>query len=298
MLLSRRHVLAGVSSVAAAPFALASTVLPKSGRICFFTDAHVPAPAPGDANPENTTRHWARVRKAFDKANSYRPNLFVFGGDNVMAVDQGQTEEHGRAMFDNWATIVKEKVKAPHVSVIGNHDICYLKGVEMTDRKALAKQSFQMPNRYYHREAAGWNFMLLDIFIPGAGTGIDKEQFDWLDAELGKTNRPVCLVSHAPFFGPSCQLDGDPVGGKKELRKLFQKHENVRLALSGHQHWLDKCELDRVSYLCGGAVSGAWWGGEYEGFPPAFLILDLNADGTFRSETVFWETKPGEKAIQ
>jgi hypothetical protein len=68
--------------------------------------------------------------------------------------------------------------------------------------------------------------------------------------------------------------------------------------LSGHQHWLDKCELDRVSYLCGGAVSGAWWGGEYEGFPPAFLILDLNADGTFRSETVFWETKPGEKAIQ
>jgi len=105
-------------------------------------------------------------------------------------------------------------------------------------------------------------------------------------------------VSHAPFFGPSCQLDGDPVGGKKELRKLFQKHDNVRLALSGHQHWLDKCELDRVSYLCGGAVSGAWWGGEYEGFPPAFLILDLNANGTFRSETVYWETKPGEKAIQ
>lgn len=298
MQLTRRNVLTGLTSAALAPLVSAAPTLARSGRICFFTDAHVPAPAPGDAHPENTTRHWARVRKAFDKANSYKPALYVFGGDNIMAVDQGQPEEHARAMFDNWAKIVKEKVRVPHVSVIGNHDIWYPKDREITDRKALAKECYQMPNRYHSHEALGWKFMLIDQFMPGAPTAIDKEQFAWLDAELGKSNQPVCLVSHAPFFGPSCQLDGDPVGGKKELRKLLQKHDNVRLSLSGHQHWLDRCELDRVTYLCGGAVSGAWWGGLYEDFPPAFTILDLNADGTFRTETVYWETKLGEKPIQ
>jgi len=291
--LTRRDLLSGISSLALVPLVGASSFSggARKGRICFFTDAHVPAPAPGDPEPDKTTQHWARVRKAFDKANSYKPELFVFGGDNVMAVDQGQPEAHARAMFDNWAGIVREKVRAPHVSVIGNHDIWYPQGAEITDRKALAKEAFSMPNRYYQHEALGWNFLLLDVFIPGAPTAIDKEQFVWLDAELGKSNKPTCLVSHAPFFGPSCQLDGDPVGGKKELRALLLKHDNVRLALSGHQHWLDRCELDRVSYLCGGAVSGAWWNGAYQGFAPAFTILDLNADGTFRAETVFWEGK-------
>jgi len=291
MPLTRRDVLTGISSLALVPIVKASPSIARSKRICFFTDAHVPAPAPGDPNPENTTRHWARVRHAFDKANSYKPNLFVFGGDNIMAVDQGQPEAHARAMFENWKNIVKDKVRTPHVSVIGNHDIWYPKNIEVADRKALAKEAFQMPNRYHSYEALGWKFMLLDVFIPGAPTAIDAEQFAWLDTELGKSNQPVCLVSHAPFFGPSCQLDGDPVGGKKELRKLLQKHDNVRLSLSGHQHWLDRSELDRVTYICGGAVSGSWWNGPYEGFDPAFTILDLNADGTFRTETVFWETK-------
>jgi len=301
MSVTRRDVLTGIGSLALTPLAGAfpavTPVARGSKRICFFTDAHVPAPAPGDPDPAKTTRHWARVRKAFDMANSYRPEAFVFGGDNVMAVDQGQPQAHARAMFDNWATIVKDKVKVPHVSVIGNHDIWYPKEGEVADRKALAKAAFSMPNRYYKQSLAGWDFYLLDVFIPGQPTGIDKEQWSWLEGELKKSNRPACLVSHAPFFGPSCQLDGDPVGGKKELRKLLRAHDNVRLALSGHQHWLDECQLDRVSYLCGGAVSGAWWGGIYEEFPPAFLILDLNPNGTFKSETIYWETKPGEPGI-
>jgi hypothetical protein len=29
----------------------------------------------------------------------------------------------------------------------------------------------------------------------------------------------------------------------------------------------------------------------------AFLFLDLNPNGTFKSETIYWETKPGENPI-
>jgi hypothetical protein len=299
-MLSRRDVLAGLAGLGLGPFG--DTKSPqrrgRGGRICFFTDAHVPAPKPGDADPTATTRHWVRFRKALDKANSFRPSLFVFGGDNVMAVDQGNSEEHAQAQFDNWTRTIAEKVRVPHVSVIGNHDIWYPKDVEVPDRKAFAKTAFGMPNRYYAHQALGWNFILGDVFHPGAPTALDAEQFAWLDSELARTNLPTCIVTHAPFFGPSCQLDGDPVGGKKELRALFRKRDNVRLALSGHQHWLDRCELDRVHYLCGGAVSGAWWGGLYAEFPPAFLILDLKADGSFSSQTVYWETQPGEPPVK
>jgi hypothetical protein len=91
MSVTRRDVLTGIGSLALTPLASAvpatAPVARGSKRICFFTDAHVPAPAPGDPDPAKTTRHWARVRKAFDKANSYRPEAFVFGGDNIMAVD-------------------------------------------------------------------------------------------------------------------------------------------------------------------------------------------------------------------
>ena len=296
MPLTRREILAGLATAgvtAITPRVLASAEPARgSFRICFFTDSHVPAPKPDDPKPEETTRHWARFRKALDKANSYRPSLFVFGGDNVMAVDQGNSEAHADAMFSNWSKTIAENVKVPHVSVIGNHDIWYPKDLEVKDRKEKAIRAFGMPNRYHAYRAGGWNFILGDVFHPGAATEIDKEQFAWLDAELAKSNLPTCIVTHAPFLGPSCQMDGDPVGGKKELRKLFRKHDNVRLALSGHQHWLDECRLDRVTYVCGGAVSGAWWGGSYEEFPPAFLIMDLAPDGSVRYETVFWEGTP------
>jgi hypothetical protein len=45
-----------------------------------------------------------------------------------------------------------------------------------------------------------------------------------------------------------------------------------------------------VNYICGGAVSGNWWAdGKYIGFGPAYVMLDLFADRTFRHEVVFWE---------
>jgi hypothetical protein len=52
---------------------------------------------------------------------------------------------------------------------------------------------------------------------------------------------------------------------------------------------LDRCEIDRVTYICGGAVCGGWWEGEYEHVPPAFIIADLEPSGAVSHQAVLWE---------
>ena len=53
-----------------------------------------------------------------------------------------------------------------------------------------------------------------------------------------------------------------------ELTEVFRRNPLVKLCLSGHMHTCDRVEYRGVWYVCGGAVSGAWWGGSEYGFPP------------------------------
>src|SRR5690606_26109022 len=74
-------------------------------RICFFTDSHLPGPHTHEhdrgGSISNETLHYQdRIRRAFDQANAFQPAAFVFGGDNVFAVDQGNDEENATAQFE------------------------------------------------------------------------------------------------------------------------------------------------------------------------------------------------------
>ena len=263
----------------AAGAAISAPTLPEppakgSLRICFFTDAHLPGPHThahdrGGSISNERLHYQDRIRRAFDKANAFKPAAYVFGGDNVFAVDQGNSEENAQAQFGSWTALVKEKVAVPHHSVIGNHDIWH-----GPTPKAMAIAAYGMPARYHAWKMGGWKFIMLDVF-----GGEDKE--------------PVCIVTHAPMMGLTAQQVGGGVGGLN-FRAFFYKHPQVRLALSGHQHMVDCCRLDRVTYICGGAVSGGWWEGDYEHFAPVFLIFDLKPDGTFNHQEIYWERdQPG-----
>ena len=76
----------------------------------------------------------------------------------------------------------------------------------------------------------------------------------------------------------------------EKLKELFLRHPRIKLALSGHMHQVDRVDYQGIAYICGGAVSGNWWdAGKYIGFGPAYVMVDLHADGTFRHDVVFWE---------
>ncbi|MFQ3676396.1 MAG: metallophosphoesterase [Fimbriimonadaceae bacterium] len=262
--------------------------------MAFLTDCHVPSPKSED---RSKLRPQERMTQAFTSANAEKPDLFVFGGDNVMSVDHGIDEAAALEQFENWRELRQKNVAVPCAHVIGNHDIWRPKDRTTEDPKALAVEYFAMPHRFYRTDYRGWSFFLLDVFHPGAPTEIDEEQWSWLASELANASRPACIVTHTPIFSVSNIVEGGGVGKPKQIRELFLKHENVRLALSGHQHHIDRCEYDRVTYICGGAVSGAWWGGNYAHFPPAYVILDLWPDGRVESRVRYWETLPGEPPI-
>ena len=237
-----------------------------------------------------------------------KPELVVFGGDNVMAVDgdeEKNTAESAQAQFDNWVSKVLKRLTCPSVSVIGNHDIFWkdTNGSQAGDPKMRAIKAYRMPKRYYVHRAGGWLFLLLDTFHAN-GCRIDQEQMQWLERELSAGTEPVVLVSHAPILTVTGFLESkvEHSGGKyvlpsgwmvaevDKLKELFLRHPRVKLALSGHMHQVDQVDYQSVAYLCGGTVSGNWWdAGKYIGFGPAYVMLDLFADGTFRHEVVFWE---------
>lgn len=292
---------AGVAGKAAAEAAtLSAPSLPEQPakdalRICFFTDSHLPGWHTHEKDRGGTIsnehlKYQARIRRAFDKANAFKPAAYVFGGDNVFAVDQGDSKESAEAQFESWTTLVKEKVSVPHHSVIGNHDIWH-----GPTPKAMAIAAYGMPNRYYSWKMGGWKFIMLDVFGGDGKIGPDSEQGKWLIQELEKPEdkEPVCVVTHAPMAGMTAQHVGGAVG-QIDYRVFFYKYPQVRLALSGHQHMVDCCRLDRVTYICGGAVCGGWWEGDYQHFGPVFLIFDLKPDGTFDHQEIFWESdNPG-----
>ena len=259
-------------------------------RLCFFTDSHLPGPHThehdrGGSISNDVLHYQDRIRRAFDKANAFKPAAHVFGGDNVFAVDQGNSEENAKAQFESWTTLVKEKVSVPHHSVIGNHDIWH-----GPTPKAMAVEAYGMPHRYYAWKMGGWKFIMLEVFGGDGKIGPNSEQGQWLIRELEKPEdkEPVCVVTHAPFAGMTSQHVGGAVG-QIDYRVFFYKYPQVRLALSGHQHMVDCCRLDRVTYICGGAVCGGWWEGHYQHFSPVFLVLDLKPDGTFDHQEIYWE---------
>ena len=57
---------------------------------------------------------------------------------------------------------------------------------------------------------------------------------------------------------------------------------------------IERIDLDGVSYICDGAVSGAWWKGAKERCPEGYGVFDLFDDGTFKHEYVAYGWKAAE----
>jgi 3',5'-cyclic-AMP phosphodiesterase len=289
---------AGFGGWAGAQAAGASSAESQPFRAAFLTDTHLPAGKPDIAG---------RVTRLIDaiQARPKPPGLFIFGGDNVFAVDGGQTVEQTTEQFRLWKEIVQNRLSVPSVSVIGNHDIRWKE--RSADRpeefreKSRAVAAYGMPARYYRTEHGGWTFLLLDTF-QWSGCELDDDQWTWLAQQLSEGDSPVCIVTHSPLLSATHFLEPGtdkgkgysiPAGwspqGLVRFRELFRQHARVKLCLSGHMHTCDRVEIDQTAYVCGGAVSGNWWGkGDYLGFGPCWMEFLLYPDGRWTHERRAW----------
>ena len=264
-------------------------------RIAYFSDIHLP----------NDAVITERAALAFEKAKT--ADLFLFGGDNLMAID-GKDEATIAGQFSNWKSLLQAHLKKPYLSILGNHDIEQWPS-DRSDPLAGKERTidlFKMKSRYWSSVQSGWRIIGLDAVQKnekGFKGHIDKEQLDWLKGELRDDKLPTLILSHMPILTVTAlgsagmsvkdntfQLKvGSQIDNARPLIEAFQSNGNIKAALSGHTHMVDRCDFKGTSYICAGAVCGNWWNGANDGFPPAYTQIDLFSDGTFQNKLIEWE---------
>jgi 3',5'-cyclic AMP phosphodiesterase CpdA len=189
---------------------------------------------------------------------------------------------------------------------LGNHDVWWNEDdkSQVLYGKQYSMDQLGLHTPYYSFTKAGWKFILLDsVHLDIDNTWyigkLGDVQFAWLENELKNTDpkMPVLVMTHIPILTATNLVDQDVVnrwtmyGGDMhtdvtKIISLFYKHPNVKLCLSGHIHLREKLLYDNVTYICNGAVSGAWWEGNKHETAPGYGIIDLYADGSFDEQYV------------
>jgi len=231
--------------------------------------------------------------------------MVLNGGDIVFDMNK----ENIGTINDQWKlvqNIMKNECSLPVHYCLGNHDIWWYeddKGQAVYGKK-YALDKLQLVKPYYSMEKNGWKIIVLDsVHLDIDNTWyigkLGDEQLTWLSDELKATdaNMPVMVMSHIPILTALLMIEDDIVnkwtmlGGDMhtdtaKIINLFYQHPNVKLCLSGHLHMRDKVFYNNVTYLCNGAVSGAWWEGNRRETAPGYGLIDLYADGTFEEKYV------------
>jgi 3',5'-cyclic AMP phosphodiesterase CpdA len=283
-------------------------------RIAHLTDIHVQPELHAGEGMLACLRH---VNALADK-----PDLIITGGDQVM---DSFEHDHDRVkmLWELWQSCLKSDNSIALEHTLGNHDIwgwnkkkAKADGTEKGYGKAWACEMFARDKTYKSLDKNGWHIVILDSIQhdpqneDGYIAQIDEEQFAWLEADLNAAPAagPVVVFSHVPIFGVCVyndaakkkddQINWQVSGGTMHsdahrLRKLFLKHPNVKLCMSGHIHQRDRCEFNDVTYICDGAVSGAWWKGRNEECDEGYGLINLYDDGTFDHayQTYGWVAK-------
>lgn len=269
-------------------------------RVAHLTDIHVQPERRANDGMIACLHH---VQELKDK-----PRLILTGGDSIMD-SFGADDARTKLQWDIWHKVLKDECSIPVRSAIGNHDIwgwnkkvSKTTGDEPNFGKLRSTEMLGIDNRFYAFSQCGWHFIVLDSTqhhpknSDGYTAHLDEEQYDWLKRTLRDIpkNTPVALLSHIPILSASAILfannaetgDFTCSGGLMhtdcvKLKDLFTKHPNVKLALSGHLHLVDRVDYNGVSYLCNGAVCGQWWRGRNRDCDEGYAVLDLYDDGTF-----------------
>jgi 3',5'-cyclic-AMP phosphodiesterase len=278
-------------------------------RIAHITDVHVQPQAPA---PHGFASALHEAQNLADK-----PDIIFSTGDCIMDAMSTHRDKVVK-QWETWHSTLKNENSLDVVHCIGNHDIWGITMPHATIKgdahygKKWAVEELKLKNRYYSLDRAGWHFIVLDSVQPahpfGYSAYLDGEQMEWLKADIAAVPATtyICVLSHIPILGVCVFYDGNnlkngghtwEVGGgdmhrdSKQLKDLFYKYKNVKLCISGHIHLIDQLEYLGVKYCCNGAVSGAWWGGNNQEFPPAFATINLYDDGSSENEIHYYNWK-------
>lgn len=245
------------------------------------------------------------------------PEMILNTGDCIMDSTRAPVGSVDK-QWEVWQRVWKGECSLPAAHVLGNHDVwgwdkakSATSGSEPKWGKGRAMEELGLSKPYHSFTRKGWHFIGLDTVHPLENATpdvftarLDEEQWAWLQADLAALDpkTPVMLFSHIPILamvplfnqpadlGPreNMPIDrSDMLTDYHRLKELFKQHKNVKTCISGHIHLLDRVDYLGVSYLCGGAVCGAWWrGARFNECEPGYSLLDLYDDGSVERQYV------------
>ena len=293
--------LGGLMLIPALPFKSVAAENKRVLRVAHLTDIHL----------KNKWDAPARFAKCLHHVQQQRGvDLILNGGDVVFDINK----ENLSTINDQWTlwhSIIKNECSLPVHYVLGNHDIWWNendKG-QANHGKKYAMDQLQLRSPWYSFTKNGWKFIMLDsVHLDIDNTWyigkLGDDQLNWLQNELQQTpaTTPVCVLSHIPILSATLMVDDIADGANKweilggdmhtdtnKIVNLFYKHPNVKLCLSGHIHLRDKVVYNGVTYICNGAVSGAWWEGNKRQTAPGYGLIDLYEDGSFEEKYVNYD---------
>lgn len=293
--MERRSALKGIGGLLLAPsLAFGNTKTEKKSvlRVAHLTDVHL-------KNKFDAPARFARCLHHVQKQDP-KVDFILNGGDIVFDMNK----ENISTINDQWKlvrSLTKSENNLPVHYCLGNHDIWWSennKGQTFYG-KQYSMDQLELVKPYYSFVKGGWKFIILDsVHLDIDDTWyigkLGEEQLAWLENELKITDlsTPVLVMSHIPILTAVLMIEDDIInkwvmtGGDmhtdtSKIISLFYKHPNVKLCLSGHIHLRDKVLYNNVTYVCDGAVSGAWWEGNRRETAPGYGVFDLYSDGTF-----------------
>ncbi|GAA4916361.1 metallophosphoesterase family protein [Mucilaginibacter defluvii] len=266
-------------------------------RVAHLTDVHL----------KNELGAPAKFAKCLHHVQQQTPkvDMILNGGDIVFDMNKENLDTIN-AQWKLYKDILKSDCSLPVTYCLGNHDIWWAEDTkgQAVYGKQYALDQLQLSNPYYSMMKNGWKLIMLDsVNLDIDGTWyigkLGDAQFSWLEQELKNTDSktPVLIMSHIPILTATNLIEDNIVnrwqmyGGDMhtdvlKIIKLFYRHPNVKLCLSGHIHLRERLEYNNVTYICDGAVSGAWWNGNRRETAPGYGLIDLFDDGTFEERYV------------
>ena len=293
--MKRRSALKNLGGLLIAPSLIKASFAPKNSpslRIAHLTDIHLKNKFDAPARFARCLRHMQQHSPQID--------LVLNGGDIVFDMNK----ENIGTINDQWKlykSVWANETAIPVKYVLGNHDIWWNENdrSQATYGKQFSMDQLGLSKPYNSFTQGGWKFILLDsVHLDIDNTWyigkLGEEQFGWLENELNNTDLsiPVLILTHIPILTATNliednivnkweMLGGDMHTDVAKIISLFNKHPNVKLCLSGHIHLREKLVYNNVTYICNGAVSGAWWEGNKRETAPGYGIIDLFSDGSF-----------------
>lgn len=261
-------------------------------RIAHITDVHL----------KNQFDAPARFTKCLKHLQQQTPKVdFILNGGDIVFDMNKENIDTINGQWKLYKNVFQSECSLPVHYCLGNHDIWWNeddKGQAIYGKKYSMDQ-LGLTKPYYSFEKAGWKFIILDsVHLDIDNTWyigkLGDEQFSWLEQELKNTDpaKPVLVLSHIPILTATnliednivnkwVMLGGDMHTDTAKIINLFYHHPNVKLCLSGHIHLREKLVYNNVTYICNGAVSGAWWEGNRRETKPGYGVIDLYDDGSF-----------------